>query len=194
MIEVLEQTTTLCACARFSWRPFSISQMRMLDEKNEGLESLARWACAIRAHKGLGTRLVPFASTIFWNKRISRVQATTMSLEGARGKKQQDFTVRYKRPTWAKTATPQTSWSKVVGLEKQARKTSNFVFRNDVKHKRERVEPWDSWAVWAKTSSTSTAKSRTKGKTQTSNFVFRDHVRKDEQDPDYFASEDAKLK
>ena len=43
---------------------------------------------------------------------------------------------------------------------------------------------WDSWTVWAKMSSTKTAKSRTKLRlkslTKTSNFIFRDVISKDE--------------
>ena len=46
----------------------------------------------------------------------------------------------------AKTVTPQTSWEKSAGL-----RNKHFIFRDDVS--KNELEAWDSWTVWAKTSS-----------------------------------------
>ena len=54
---------------------------------------------------------------------------------------------------------------KVVDLEKQAQKTSNFVFRDNESINEQGIWTWNSWSVWDQTSSTKTATSWTIGKT-----------------------------
>ena len=75
---------------------------------------------------------VQFKSYRKWTKKHKNVtNATNNSVFRSSGEKNSKAWLRYKRPNWKRVKTP-TSWAKFIRLEKQARKTRNFVFRYDV--------------------------------------------------------------